>query len=372
MRIRSGGHDFEGTSYKSEFPFIILDRNLRSISIDIEGNSAWVESGVTIGELQYSIAEKSCAHAFPTGNYPGVGAGGHFSGGGVGNLIRKYGLAADNVIDAIMVNVNGRILDWESIRINLFWAIRGGEGASFGVILAWNIKLVHVPPVVTIFQISKTYEQGAVDLIDKWQGIAHKLSEDLLIFITVSSGNGTPTKAMFQSLFLGKVDQLLKVMEKSFPEMRLRKEDCFEMSWIESVSHFPKYQRGETIEALKNRIQPVPNYPFKSKSDLIHKPLPYKAIDEMWKWCSEVDFSTIIIFHPYGGIMNKISDSETPFPYRKGSNDVYGIAYFEAKVLGSMYFKNNFERLTLIKGAVYPDNFFYHEQSIPPLVSHAK
>ena len=107
MRIRSGGHDFEGTSYKSEFPFIILDRNLRSISIDIEGNSAWVESGVTIGELQYSIAEKSCAHAFPTGNYPGVGVGGRFSGGGVGNLIRKYELAADNVIDAIMVNVNG-------------------------------------------------------------------------------------------------------------------------------------------------------------------------------------------------------------------------------------------------------------------------
>ena len=207
MRIRSGGHDFEGTSYKSEVPFIMLDmRNLKTISVDIEGNSAWVESGATIGELQYSIAEKSCAHAFPTGNYPGVGAGGHFSGGGVGNLIRKYGLAADNVIDAIMVNVNGRILDWESIRINLFWAIRGGEGASFGVILAWNIKLVHVPPVVTIFQISKTYEQGAVDLIDKWQGIAHKLSEDLLIFITVSSGNGTATKAMFQSLFLGKAD----------------------------------------------------------------------------------------------------------------------------------------------------------------------
>ena len=74
MRIRSGGHDFEGTSYKSEVPFIMLDmRNLKSISVDIEGNSAWVESGATIGELQYSIVEKSFAHAFPTGNYLGVG-----------------------------------------------------------------------------------------------------------------------------------------------------------------------------------------------------------------------------------------------------------------------------------------------------------
>ena len=52
MRVRSGGHDYEGLSYVSELetPFVIMDLSqLRSISFDIEENSALVEAGATVG-----------------------------------------------------------------------------------------------------------------------------------------------------------------------------------------------------------------------------------------------------------------------------------------------------------------------------------
>ncbi|KAB1214946.1 Reticuline oxidase-like protein [Morella rubra] len=77
-------------------PFIVLDMfSLRDITIDIQIEIAWDEAGATVGELYYRIAEKSQVHAFPARACPTVGTGVHFSGGGYGNLMRKYGLPSN-------------------------------------------------------------------------------------------------------------------------------------------------------------------------------------------------------------------------------------------------------------------------------------
>ncbi|KAL2494148.1 FAD-binding Berberine family protein [Forsythia ovata] len=135
LKVRSGGHDYEGLSYISETPFVIVDmRNLRSISIDTEKNTAWIQTGATLGELYYTIAEKSKTLAFTAGVCPTVGVGGHFSGGGYGMMSRKHGIAADHIIDAKLIDANGQIRDRESMGEDLFWAIRGGGGTSFGIV----------------------------------------------------------------------------------------------------------------------------------------------------------------------------------------------------------------------------------------------
>ncbi|CAL8134078.1 unnamed protein product [Prunus armeniaca] len=83
LRIRSGGHDYEGLSYWSNQTFIVLDMfNLRTVTVDIEDSSVWVQAGATLGELYYRISEKSKVHGFPAGVCPIVGIGGHISGGG--------------------------------------------------------------------------------------------------------------------------------------------------------------------------------------------------------------------------------------------------------------------------------------------------
>lgn len=56
LRVRSGGHDYEGLSYVSQIdkPFILMDLSkMRQVNINIQDNSAWVQSGATVGELYY-------------------------------------------------------------------------------------------------------------------------------------------------------------------------------------------------------------------------------------------------------------------------------------------------------------------------------
>ncbi|XP_022872723.1 berberine bridge enzyme-like 18 [Olea europaea var. sylvestris] len=428
IRVRSGGHDYEGLSYASEVPFVILDLfNLREISVDADNKTAWVQTGSTIGELYYRISETSQTLGFPAGVCPTVGVGGHFSGGGYGALLRKYGLAADNIIDARLVDVNGRILDRKSMGEDLFWAIRGGGGASFGVILAWKIQLVDVPEKVTVFTINKTLDQNATNIVHRWQYIAHKFDEDLFIRILIrrvnsSQDGGRTIQASFNSLYLGGVGTLLPLMQQSFPELGLQREYCTEMSWIESILYFAGFPI-ESREVLQNRTQPNVRY-FKAKTDYVQKPISRNGLEGIWKLFFEEEAEEAeMILSPYGGRMDKISDSAIPFPHRAGNlykiqhlvywepeeveasdkyinwirklysymapyvsnfpraayinyrdldigvNNKGNTSYSQASIWGIKYFKNNFNRLVHVKTKVDPANFFQNEQSIPPLYS---
>ncbi|GAB4840726.1 hypothetical protein Ancab_021489 [Ancistrocladus abbreviatus] len=83
---------------------------LRSVNVDANSNTAWVEAGATIGEC-YRISEKSNVHGFPTGLCTSLGVGGHITGGVYGPMIRKCGLGAGNVVDVRMVDAQDRILN---------------------------------------------------------------------------------------------------------------------------------------------------------------------------------------------------------------------------------------------------------------------
>ncbi|KAK4491544.1 hypothetical protein RD792_002296 [Penstemon davidsonii] len=319
MKIRSGGHDYEGVSYVSfDTPhFFILDMfNFRSIHVSIQHESAWVQAGAILGEVYYKIANKSKTHAFPAGVCPTVGVGGHFGGGGYGNMMRKYGLSIDNIVDAKIVDVNGKLLDRKSMGEDLFWAITGGGGSSYGVVLSYKIKLVRVPEKVTVFRISRRYSENFADLIYSYQRIVAELPKELFIRLTLDVVNNT-NRATFYALFLGNSKELVSTMKSNFPELGLARIHCFEMSWIESVLFWTNFPIGTPIEVLLSRVPQVFTH-LKRKSDFVKDPIPKQGLEFIFEKMVELK-TPMLTFNPYGGRMGEIPMWEKPFPHRQGN-----------------------------------------------------
>ncbi|KAI3924940.1 hypothetical protein MKW98_002849 [Papaver atlanticum] len=430
LKVRSGGHDVEGLSYVSDTPYVLVDLiNFRDITVDLKEKTAWIQAGASLGEVYYQAANKSNnTLGFPAGFCPTVGVAGHISGGGFGALVRKYGLASDQVIDARIVTVDGKIYTKETMGKDLYWAIRGGGANNFGVLLSWKVKLVPVTPVVTVATISRTLEQGATDLVHKWQFVADRLHEDVYIGLTFSVANssragGKTVSVQFAFLFLGGSDRLLELMEESFPELGLKRNETTEMKWVESHVYF--YARGRPIELLWDRDHATKSF-LKIKADYVREPISKSGLEAIWRRFVGGD-SPAMLWTPFGGRMNDISEFETPYPHRAGniynimyvgnwlnetesekqidwmrrfynsmsryvsknprsayinykdldlgvnSNNVsQAVRYVQARSWGTKYFKHNFERLVKVKSMVDPSNFFKNKQSIPPVSTWGK
>ncbi len=144
LAVRSGGHSIVGHCV-SEGGIVLDLSNMRDLQIDVDGRTAWAEPGLTAEEFTKAAAAHDLAVGF--GDTGSVGIGGLTLGGGVGYLVRKYGLTIDDLLAAEIVTADGRILHTDAeTNPDLFWAIRGG-GGNFGVATRFRFRLHRVDSV---------------------------------------------------------------------------------------------------------------------------------------------------------------------------------------------------------------------------------
>jgi FAD/FMN-containing dehydrogenase len=145
LAVRSGGHSVAGHSVSDGG--IVLDLSeMKNLEIDVEGRTAWAQTGLTAGEYTAAAAAHGLATGF--GDTGSVGIGGITLGGGVGYMVRKHGLTIDDLISAEIVTADGELLRVDAeTHPDLFWAIRGG-GGNFGVATRFQYRLHEVDTII--------------------------------------------------------------------------------------------------------------------------------------------------------------------------------------------------------------------------------
>ena len=146
IAVRGGGHNVAGTAVCDDG--IVIDLSaMRAVSVDSAGRTAQVRSGALWGDVDHETQAHGLA---TTGGIVGhTGVAGLTLGGGIGLLMRKHGLAVDNLLGAEVVTAAGDIVRASpDHHADLFWALRGG-GGNFGVVSSFRFTLHPVGPTVT-------------------------------------------------------------------------------------------------------------------------------------------------------------------------------------------------------------------------------
>jgi FAD/FMN-containing dehydrogenase len=143
--VRSGGHSFPGLSVCDDG--IVIDTSLmKGVRVDLERGTVRAQAGVRLGELDRET--QAFGLAVPAGIVTHTGLAGLTLGGGVGWLMRKYGLTIDQLLSVDLVTADGELVKASADdNADLFWAMRGA-GGNFGIVTEFEFQLNPVGPEV--------------------------------------------------------------------------------------------------------------------------------------------------------------------------------------------------------------------------------
>ena len=145
VAVRGGGHSFPGLSVCDGG--VVIDLSLmKGIKVDREARTARVQAGVLLGELDRETQRLGLA--VTTGIVTHTGVAGLTLGGGLGWIMRKYGLTIDNLLAVDLITAEGKFVKASATHnADLFWGVRGG-GGNFGIVTEFEFRVHPLGPEV--------------------------------------------------------------------------------------------------------------------------------------------------------------------------------------------------------------------------------
>lgn len=190
LAVRGGGHSFPGFSTCDDGMVIDLSP-MASVEVDPAARVARAGGGTTWGG--FDAATHTHGLAATGGLVSTTGVAGLTLGGGIGWLMRKHGLACDNLLAAEVVTADGDVVRASAgENPELFWGLRGG-GGNFGIVTAFEFRLHPVSAIyggLVLFDGSRTPE-----VLRFYRNYVHTLGDDcatMLSAITAPAADFVP------------------------------------------------------------------------------------------------------------------------------------------------------------------------------------
>jgi FAD/FMN-containing dehydrogenase len=199
VAIRGGGHSVAGHGTVDDG--LVIDLSLMN-AVTVDPASRFADAGGGVRWGAFDAATQAHGLATTGGLISTTGIAGLTLGGGFGWLTRKHGLSCDNLLEARVVCVDGRILRAApDENADLFWALRGG-GGNFGVVTRLRYQLHPLGPQVLCGAISFSRESGAA-VLERYRDVMANAPNELAAYATLGMRPGGAPAITLTILYAG-------------------------------------------------------------------------------------------------------------------------------------------------------------------------
>jgi FAD/FMN-containing dehydrogenase len=394
VAVRGGGHSIPG--FSTVDGGIVIDLSpMKGIKVDEKKSTVVAEGGLTWGELDAETQKHGLA--VTGGLVSTTGVAGFTLGGGIGWLMRKHGLACDNLRSAEIVTADGQAITASADEnADLFWGLRGG-GGNFGIVTSFEFDLHSVGPTVAAGPIFYPGDDAA-EILRRYREIAAELPDEMTTLVNLLTAPPAPFlpedwhgKKLIAVIgcYAGPSDEGLKAMQP-LRELAEPVADLFgEMPYVQMQGLIDDlYPRGTKAYMKAGYMSDLDDHAIET--------LVSHHQDEAIAPSAELHI------HHFGGAVARVGDEETAYgerqapyvlnllgfshddggmePHSEWANRVYGD--LEPSLTGGAYINflssegeervkaaygaEKFDRLQALKDRYDPTNLFHLNQNVPP------